>query len=343
VDKVGQQDGVLDFGKWVSYYKFDLMGDLAFGGGFEMMKAGGDQDGLWNILLDSLQTSAPFPHIPWIGRFLTILPLGENVMRFRRFSEERVDIRLRNGSTTHDLFHHFSEEDRSDRKPPSLKQLTLDSEAATVAASDTTSSTITGVFYHLLRYPKAFERLRKELENAFDRDEDIHDPVKLANLPYLNACINETLRLMPPLPSMLQRWSKVETIISGRVIPQNTGVCIPVYALFRDSRYFSPSPDAFWPDRWLDSDSNGMNAEKSDITVAFTHNLSAFIPFSFGPANCIGKQLAYREMRLVIATLVKKYDIRFAGGYEPDRYVSQLKDDTVLTKGELPVIITKRQ
>ena len=83
--------------------------------------------------------------------------------------------------------------------------------------------------------------------------------------------------------------------------------------------------------------------EKSDITISFTHNPSAFIPFSFGPANCVGKQLAYREMRLVIATLVKKYDIRFPGGYEPDRYVNQLKDDTVLTKGELPVIITKRQ
>ena len=86
-----------------------------------------------------------------------------------------------------------------------------------------------------------------------------------------------------------------------------------------------------------------MSTEKLDITVPFTHNLSAFIPFSFGPANCVGKQLAYREMRLVIAALVKKYDIRFADGYEADKYVSQLKDDTVLTKGELPVIITKRQ
>ena len=55
----------------------------------------------------SSRTGAPFQHIPWIGRFLTILPLGEEVMRFRRFSGERAAIRLRNGSTTHDLFHHF--------------------------------------------------------------------------------------------------------------------------------------------------------------------------------------------------------------------------------------------
>ena len=73
------------------------------------------------------------------------------------------------------------------------------------------------------------------------------------------------------------------------------------------------------------------------------HNLAAFIPFSFGPANCIGKQLAYREMRVLIATLIRKYDFRFADGYEPEKYINELKDDFVLTKGEMPVILTKRQ
>lgn len=58
-----------------------------------------------------------------------------------------------------------------------------------MGATDSTSSTITGVFYHILRYPKAFERLRKEIDNAFDQDEDITDAAKLANLPYLNACM----------------------------------------------------------------------------------------------------------------------------------------------------------
>lgn len=86
-----------------------------------------------------------------------------------------------------------------------------------------------------------------------------------------------------------------------------------------------------------------MKTEISDVTVPFIHNSSAFIPFSFGPANCIGKQLAYREIRLLVATLLKRYDFQFAEGYEPEKYIEELKDDTILVKGELPVILTKRQ
>ena len=90
------------------------------------MKASGDPDGLWAILLGSLRcvtlfgqrishryliefdyrNSTPFQHIPWIGKLL-LLSLGDKMTRLTRLSNERVDIRIRSGSTTHDLFYHF--------------------------------------------------------------------------------------------------------------------------------------------------------------------------------------------------------------------------------------------
>ena len=48
-------------------------------------------------------------------------------------------------------------------------------------------------------------------------------------------------------------------------------------------------------------------------------------------------------MRVLIATLIRKYDFRFADGYKPERYINELKDDFILIKGEMPVILTKRQ
>ena len=117
-----------------------------------------------------------------------------------------------------------------------------------------------------------------------------------------------------------------------RFIPEGTGVFLPPYVLHRDPRYFFPSPDQFWPERWLES----------DASTDFVHNTTAFIPFSFGPANCIGKYLAYRTMRVVIVSVIRKYDFSFADGYQPERFIMELKDDDALVKGQLPVVLSQR-
>ncbi len=99
----------------------------------------------------------------------------------------------------------------------------------------------------------------------------------------------------------------------------------------RDPRYFSPRPDDFIPERWL-------NATKGD----FLTNPDAFIPFSFGPANCAGKNLALIEMRMVIALLMQRYDMRFAEGFDPQTWEYTLEDWLVMKRGKLPVMITLR-
>lgn len=120
-----------------------------------------------------------------------------------------------------------------------------------------------------------------------------------------------------------------------------------IYALHRDPRYFFPAPDNFWPERWLkessvDTDKQDIPKEKSIIRSRIIHNTGAFIPFSFGPAHCIGKQLAYHEMRIVVASILQKFDIRFADGYNPEQWLDAMRDDAVLVKGKLPVVLKAR-
>lgn len=105
---------------------------------------------------------------------------------------------------------------------------------------------------------------------------------------------------------------------------------VPLYALFRSSSYFSPAPDVFWPDRWLQLD-------KSTIT-----DRAAFIPFSYSPANCAGRALALAEMRVVVALLIQRFDMSLVDGWDKREWEEHLEDFLVLCNGGLPVSLRIR-
>lgn len=121
-------------------------------------------------------------------------------------------------------------------------------------------------------------------------------------------------------------------ILPPSFIPEDTQIYIPPYSLHRSAEYFSPSPDKFDPDRWL-------RDQKPDEVL----NVAAFIPFSYGAANCVGKSLAWREMLMVTSTLVKKFDIRFADGFQSENWLGNLRDVFITSiGGPLLVVISRR-
>ena len=124
---------------------------------------------------------------------------------------------------------------------------------------------------------------------------------------------------------------------------EGTAINVPPYVLHRDERYFSPSTDSFWPDRWLVPelrDFSVLGKENNDLPVIT--NTSAFIPFSIGHANCAGKRLALAEMRTVIVYLLHHFDMRLAEGYDPSLWEKSATDKMILKVGELPVSLTPR-
>ena len=154
-----------------------------------------------------------------------------------------------------------------------------------------------------------------------------------------------------------------------RFIPEGTGILVPVYVLSRDPVNFSPDPDVFWPDRWLRADSakrtpktsedseasstyaytrtddekeEKENGKSKSDEVTVTNNAAAFIPFSYGPENCAGRNLALVEMRMVVALLIQRFEFRFAEGYDPRKWEEEIEDWMVTKLGELPVVLTCR-
>jgi cytochrome P450 len=124
-----------------------------------------------------------------------------------------------------------------------------------------------------------------------------------------------------------------------RRVPEQTEIFISSFCLHRNPKYFS-KPDSFIPDRWLTPQSPSR-VKPETITP------EAYIPFSQGPANCAGRNLARQEMLMLSSLLIQKFDFGIADGFERDFergvWEDGLRDYFVLTRGKLRVFVDKRR
>ncbi|PKC15066.1 cytochrome P450 [Rhizophagus irregularis] len=166
-----------------------------------------------------------------------------------------------------------------------------------IAGTDTVGLTASMAITLLAKNPDKLKLLQQELDNALGNCNDElpkHDQLKA--LPYLNAVINETMRLWPvTLDGGIGRSPEKDTIINGYMIPARTNLVLNYYHLHHDPKYWGKNVEEFVPERWLD-----LNNSPKDI----------FYPFSAGSRNCIGQNFALMEMRLIIASLLFQFDVK---------------------------------
>ncbi|GJJ15315.1 hypothetical protein Clacol_009591 [Clathrus columnatus] len=353
VSKTGELGHNFDLAGWFSLLSFDIMGDLAFNGRFQLLKEGPQSEAVkfMDIARQSLFTQECFGMIPWIRQYVNFLPQKNkaDVLWVRKFSKDTLEQRMKEGPKMKDLLYNLDytrslkfliqlDEEHGGEKILPLPTLILEAGLTILAGSDTTGTTLSNVFFYLLSNPYALQKLLSEIDNYFSAAEDVYS-ADLKELKYLNAVLSETLRLAPATPSGSQRVLPEGSTGNGgiligdrllrfRWIPEGTSVQIHTYTIHRDPRYFSPDPERFRPERWL---------EKSLST-----DPSAWIPFSYGPANCVGRQLALLELRTVICALLKQFTFKFAPDFNPERWEENIRDHFILAKGELLVQIQAR-
>ncbi|QSS50125.1 cytochrome P450 monooxygenase [Histoplasma capsulatum var. duboisii H88] len=163
------------------------------------------------------------------------------------------------------------------------------------AATDTTGTALVYLFWELARNPHLAERLRSELADLPLVDGVIQHQ-SVSNVPFLEALIMEGLRAYPPLPSGLLREAPVGgCAIDGIYVPQGTIASTHTWTTHHSPEYF-PHPDKFDPSRWLEGNvCEGMK--------------KLWMPFSKGPRNCMGRTMGLFEMKILIATLVRRFHI----------------------------------
>ncbi|KAI0828849.1 high nitrogen upregulated cytochrome P450 monooxygenase 2 [Trametes gibbosa] len=339
VDLLSSKKDEVNISKWFSWFTYDLMSDMAFGGGSEMMR-NGDEGSVWPLLEDGLVSSDTFGHLPWTADYVRKFPIfGSKMREMRDFCIRRSEERIKLGNNaTKDLFYHLNSEDDAEATPP-LSQVVADGALAVVAGSDTTSSVLSSLFFALLTHPETYARLRAEVDFYYPPGEDGLNTKHHADMPYLNAVINETMRLYPPVSNGSQRIVPAGSggkIIGTSYLPEGTIATVHMYSIQRDPRNFSPLPESFWPERWILADSEDVSAAK------IVHNHAAFFPFSFGPSICAGKGLALQEMRMVVTLMMQKLDLRLADGFDAAQYENSQLDYLILSRPPLPVVIKLR-
>ena len=172
--------------------------------------------------------------------------------------------------------------------------------------SDTTSTALAHTLFHLLNNPHTLEQLTSEIRSTFRDFSEIRNNKALRDCQYLRACIDESLRLTPPVAGLMSREILPGGLdIDGHHIPAGVDIGTCHYALQHNETYYR---DAFKydPSRWIVSDTN--TAEN----VALAQ--SAFCAFSIGPRGCAGKAMAYMEMTVILASMMWLFDVRLAEG-----------------------------
>ena len=170
------------------------------------------------------------------------------------------------------------------------------------AGVDTTSNTIQWALYLLSKNPDKQEKLYREVLSVVGPSEPA-DVQALARMPFLKACIRETLRLYPVLSSV-SRMLEEDIVLKGYNIPAVTQISFPFYYMSHSEDFF-PDARSFKPERWLRDERDAFPGVKS----AF-----ASLPFGFGTRMCVGRRVAELEMNLLLSRLVQQFLITYPEG-----------------------------
>ncbi|KAM5347344.1 hypothetical protein ACJ41O_010349 [Fusarium nematophilum] len=233
--------------------------------------------------------------------------------------------RFQAGEKLDDFFSCLMEDETG--SPNNLEWGEIVSEIGAIinAGSDATAIALTQTLELLIKHPQHMDRLRKEIDSVLETDEVIAPYDKVKDLPFLRACIDESLRLIPPTSAGLPRRTPAEGAqILDEWIPRDTSVNMTIYATHRDPEVF-PDPETYNPVRWMNPD------ERKRMEPLF-------IPFSTGARGCIGRNISYLEQIVVLASLVHRYGFALpTPGFEMYRH-----EAFNIICGKLPIKIWRR-
>lgn len=285
---------------------FDIMSALAFGRDPDSISHGSSSITKWSaIIMDLLDYSAvlalisllPFPLImrPWKSMYRDLALYSKDAVASRK------ELLLKTGAeeAPADMLQAFIEAEDPDSKiKMSAPEVQAECIMMMLAGSETTSSAIMWVFHLLLLHPDKLLTAVGEVRAAFDSHHLILHREVLAKLPFIEACVYEALRVSPTTAGVTPRISPTRGIeLQGHYIPPGT----EIYVNLRSAN-MSPdiweTPERFQPERFMGSD----EAKKNLFT------------FSYGPRNCIGRNLAWVEILTIVANILKDYDIALAPG-----------------------------
>jgi cytochrome P450 len=173
--------------------------------------------------------------------------------------------------------------------PPPREELRDQLITFILAGHDTTAVALAWAIYWLARHPAALERVQGEVEGASD----------LLSLPYLDAVCRESLRLHPTVPEVIRKLRVPLALEDAGVLPAGTAVAACIVAAHRRPGLYA-RPAEFIPERFLER----------------RYAAHEFLPFGGGTHRCVGEVFAMLELKVILASLLRRLRFELAGQRE---------------------------
>ncbi|KAF2169989.1 hypothetical protein M409DRAFT_64381 [Zasmidium cellare ATCC 36951] len=339
-----QKEGVvegkdIDIKQWVNYTTFDITGYLVFGESFHCLDNAAMHPWV-AFMTDSIKAQVfmgiflRLPGMKPLMPYLTPKKVATALSEHQSLSYNRLEQRLEQGQKTEksDLIGLLLKNGITQKSGGfssgedhiSKGELHANSTILILGGSETSATLLSGAIFFLTTHPSHLTRLTNLIRTTFASHTSITSLSLTPNkLPYLHAILQETLRMYPPGANQFTRRTPPDgAVIDGHFVPRDTYVGIPQWASYRNEANFKRAGE--WiPERWMGGEE--WEGDQRDVLQ----------PFSLGPYSCIGVNLAWAEIRLILCRLLWHFDFEVFGGQE--RWYEDQKVFLVWEKPELRV------
>ncbi|KAK4799163.1 hypothetical protein SAY86_024528 [Trapa natans] len=203
-----------------------------------------------------------------------------------------------------------------------------------LAGRDTMASAMTAIFWLIKDRPEVVERIRNEADRVIGCSDKAAGATtfpsydQLKEMHYLQAAVYESLRLYPPVQFDSKFALEDDELPDGTAVRRGTRVMYHPYAMGRMESIWGPDCMEFRPERWLDRNGKFVNQNPYKYPV-----------FQAGVRVCLGKEMAIVEMKTVVLTVVREFDVTVV---EPSSNIQFDPGLTAFVRGGLKVLIRKR-
>ncbi|KAL8897692.1 MAG: hypothetical protein Q9192_002446 [Flavoplaca navasiana] len=301
--------GPLNMVAWLTFASFDLIGHMSFGENFGCLDTGDYAPfvGAITAMASELTFTQMWKYwgVMSIRQYFTPKGLVGQRGKHVGTAMQTVQRRIKKGSVHRDFLHYILS--ANDDKGMSPEEVNVNAFSLSIAGSESTATALSGAAFLILTHYSVYQRLIEEIRSAYTAEIDI-TLASTHELAYLDAVISETLRMYPPVAITLPRRVPAGgDTIAGEFVPLGTTVGVHQYSTFHHPKNFY-QPAAFLPERWLPG--------TRDAPPFDDDSKGCMQPFSAGPRNCLGKNIAKAEMRLLLAKLLFRFDWQLEPGQE---------------------------
>ncbi|CAK8543551.1 unnamed protein product [Lathyrus sativus] len=332
-----QTNQILDFQDILQRFTFDNICKIAFGFDPEYLTPSTNRTKFALAYEDAVEISSKrfrvlLPIIWKIKKYFNIgseKRLKEAVTEVREFAKKIVRDKKRELEETsllqtEDMLSRFLTSGHSDEEFVTDMVISF-----ILAGKDSSSAALTWFFWLLWKNPRVEEEIVKEVNKK--SESMVYDEVK--EMVYTHAALSESMRLYPPVPLDSKEAMNDDVLPDGRFVKKGTVVTYHVYAMGRMKSLWGEDWAEFRPERWLERDE--VNGKWRFVG----RDLYSYPVFQAGPRVCMGKEMAFMQMKRIVGGIVGKFKVVPEGNMdEHPGFISFL---TSQMEGGFPVTIQK--